>query len=808
MSRFYPRLVATSWSFGIIRGILFVIAAYLFFLSMPNEFATYGDGSFNRSISEILPFETYIHLGVFASASTSLFRNTNTLTFAMSKLGSGYLAVFGIFQLIVSIHQAIYIHHKYYLDFYMQHVQQRKMTSFSIFVHFYNNHPVSFIPMLVNFTLALAGMTACANVNYIRKIKIQNEILAAATNTTKRFHSCSDCTNNDCMDLDSAETATLLSNEDTMHTHSLNESRKRPTRVDDGFFATSTNYQTLGSNSKKQTKCLKLLNVSIICQYLWFVTYCGLLTLHHTGWLVDVSEHKPLISDENLTLPFNYWIVGYATSFTMVLHRAFIVSAQYRLLYSNKWNHDVSIFFAAGLIMVPLVLNIGYLIKMIIMSRNNTQISLVSLILIVTDTMIEIVVLCCLFLLYCLIPSEDLTFYNDIKRVNSAIDAAHQNYDFNYLSPRLTVWHMTNIDETIWAALQPKLKTDSSVIQSNKYYAKMIGISVTLAAVCMILIENMVYISVNTYYSSSKDVFYIFDNFNKILLWSFHLTTLWFFGFVRSIYIASKFDIIKRPLTNLFGVVMLIVGILMPLFDVMHQYLEKSSTGWMLPTTLVFYTFRAVLCILFLIGLNGFKSIEKSEYLEYLKKYKKIQSQIQCNQKDFKHKRLMTTKIGGGLVISLLIMEMLYIVVGILRSDWDCDLITLNMNYYDYDNDHMITNWFMFGGETIMFGTAFHVACLVNIFLIDAIYTKYWYPSYDFARATLVCIIILGTWQILNATVFIGIKTFLTQPTMMLMLAMMILISLRLLVMLCEMDNLFTNRSEFLLNDGFKIFKQ
>ena len=85
-------------------------------------------------------------------------------------------------------------------------------------------------------------------------------------------------------------------------------------------------------------------------------------------------------------MSFNDWIVGYSKSFTMALHRGFIVSTHYRLLYSNKCKHNVSIFVAAGTLLVSLMKIIRY------NSNDNDSIPFVSLMLIIGDLLIEIIV--------------------------------------------------------------------------------------------------------------------------------------------------------------------------------------------------------------------------------------------------------------------------------------------------------------------------------------------------------------------------------------------------------------------------------
>ncbi len=41
-------------------------------------------------------------------------------------------------------------------------------------------------------------------------------------------------------------------------------------------------------------------------------------------------------------------------------------------------------------------------------------------------------------------------------------------------------------------------------------------------------------------------------------------------------------------------------------------------------------------------------------------------------------------------------------------------------------NDKVVVNWSIFGGETPLFGAAFHIGFLVGLFIFDTAISKHW----------------------------------------------------------------------------------
>lgn len=137
-----------------------------------------------------------------------------------------------------------------------------------------------------------------------------------------------------------------------------------------------------------------------MCEWVWYALYCILCML----------DHLQLISDENQDssdVSLNDWIVGFTKSFTMTLHRAFISSMTYKLLYGNKWNNKLSILLCGLLILVPFILNIVYFIKQTIslltVAKELTLI--LSLCLVATEIVIECGTFYCLYGLWHLVES-------------------------------------------------------------------------------------------------------------------------------------------------------------------------------------------------------------------------------------------------------------------------------------------------------------------------------------------------------------------------------------------------------------------
>ena len=135
----------------VIRLILLSTSGCLFFFSTKtnNNFSNYGDGSFSLSISSILPFITYIHVGWFSLALNSTFKGTNSLSFSLSKMTILYLSIHSFWQIIISIIFGNYYIYEYYYS------KNHKFGDIQIFhyLNYYIKYPIFLIPILINFIL-------------------------------------------------------------------------------------------------------------------------------------------------------------------------------------------------------------------------------------------------------------------------------------------------------------------------------------------------------------------------------------------------------------------------------------------------------------------------------------------------------------------------------------------------------------------------------------------------------------------------------------------------------------------------------
>ena len=607
-----PIYAHCQWSLGIIRGVLFLVAGHLFIFEIKNNFSDYGDGSLGFSVSTILPFETYIHLGLFALCCVSLFTKTNVLTFAMVKAATLYFGVFSLFELIVSVYFSNFYFNKHYKTYELDHKHIFK-TKFQSIIRFYNEYPVLLVPILTNIILLIASMIAFSTVNYVRNVTCERILTEQQkTASSKSKNNNNNNNNNISRNLtyeETDETISLVRNErdesnnTNITSNTNNNSRSDSSKREFGFYSTNSFIINADAkNGRAVYKYLNLLYFLIICQCVWFVIYCMLLAFHHC-WLLEKSrvDESIFASDSiinNLNSKFSFlgvdwslwsdiaindvnidtieefmefrdWIVGYTKSFTFTLHRGFMVCIQYKLLYANKWKNDISILLAATMLLVPLTLNIGFLLSILVhatmhgsgeISENNYIVPLVSLILILIDLTLELFVFYDLYCLWSLIDSNSKfePFTNKPR-----------NLDVTELTPRLQIWDMATIDANIWCALQPNLKSKVDIILNNQYYGKMIMVSIVCLFICMVFIENMICISVSVFYgmddSFGMNGAFAFTQFNTICVWGAHLGVMWCYGFSLSHYTSKRFNINKKPFSNTIAVTLMLITLVLPL---------------------------------------------------------------------------------------------------------------------------------------------------------------------------------------------------------------------------------------------------
>lgn len=842
------------FTLGLVKGILFIIATSLFFFIHFNNYINYGDGSLNYNIASILPFETLVHLGLFSLASSAVFYGINTLSFAMTKMFTLYLVIHSVFQLIIAI-----LFSNYYIEnYYKQSIFENKLLKIHnnhSKLHFVIRDPILLAPLLINLVMFGSSTIAFFTVNRVRRINCQYVL---------KFNN-----NHNSMDNDNNANRTNVITVNDMDLEEEKEERKEIKLGSESESTQELKNMFENSNTNRQQhrlyfqelktralafkffneidkdycndfvtdlehKWLNVLYISIICEWIWFALYCLICVVHH--YLVLTSEinydmhtwqlwsnFNINIGDENThtnnILSLSDWIDGYTQSFTMTLHRAFIISLIYKLLYANKWKNDLAIMAAATLLLVPFGLNVAYLIKFINESNSNQiEIPLVSLLLILIEAIIHVIMFVCMFNLWYLIDSSQSHMNKGLK-----IASVEKTKDIlNSYIPRITIFDMANINENIWNL---SIGSDFSKIIKNRIWANVIGFAILGICCLMVVIENMVSISVFTYYelnnsnvnnkNSGKTVCFILDQFNKVLLWSFHMSTMYFYGFVMSVDYSKKFQFTMKPMANFAAFGGLIIS-LMPCYHVISD-IPRNERSWMTYFVIGSTSTRVVLSLSMIYALNKYKHIDKNDYLKYKKKYDEI-NDTSSNNKDVvksKHLKFAFEKKFGTFFIPLyIILIICYIYSSVLQSNWTGDLISMNMIInHDYSGtgsrykNNSNINWAIFGGEAPLFGAGFHFAYLLSAFLTDTIFTKHWYPSYDLSISFLFCVIFLGAWQIVNL-LFVAvwfennvnlIPIIFSQPVV-IFLTILVLVGVAIFVVLCRIDNLFSNKSGFFID--------
>eukprot|EP01084_Bolivina_argentea_P137927 242913_1 len=421
---------------GIIGSAMFWIGGYLLSSPPPNilsDINNNNDINIYYLASNILPFQTFIHIALLFLASITYWKIQNILSFCMVKCGCFYLFIHSIFSTILILK---------YLYTYYQDITYNMIIIPLTFISWF------LFPSLFSFLIVRKQHTINDELQYKWKhIK----------NTTQNSRKYQQLTTDD------------IDDENQLY--------------DEQFIT-------------QQYWCYYMY-ISLGLNIIWYIIY-SLLQCINDLYLINSG-----IPCEMLYV--GQWLTGYTQSFTMAFHRAFIISCIYNIIF-RPWCHN-TVYIAIGATLTSFLLNIGYL-TIFIFNNNflfqfdnkiNTFHS-ISFLLILTKTIILSMMLICEYKLYKLLPLKKEYNTHEIVR------------------KRPTMFDIISFE--------------GEITKKQKKGLYLIVISSTLLFISM-QFEVIFMLFASTYlFQKDQNPWIIF---NKLLLWSFHLCTIYVHAMVVSI---------------------------------------------------------------------------------------------------------------------------------------------------------------------------------------------------------------------------------------------------------------------------------
>ena len=718
------------------NGILFFVSGYMFIFPVKNMYSNVNDGTLEYLYMTITPFINWIHIGFFCLSGTDIFKRIGTLSFCIVKIGSLYLIINSVNQLVLS-----YYYGMYYSGYKMD--ESRGMI---------------YIPILVNIVLIGSNgfIFMCCN-------RIRESVIECRRNEAKSIVELTEQLNPDSGDVndDDNENQSFLKNAVKMdNTHEFF-----------GFYWNNT-----GLN-KNQEKYSNILLMFVIMSVLWFIIYQCLCVYHHVLVLKNpdlLLNSEPLfkfggksfvlwnkIFDNNVDVHQGYFNVlniqnfceQFTVSNTMVFHRGFILTTVVKLLYCNHCKSNISISIAIVAVSATLWYDSFYIIKMVFVEDT---IPLISLVLLVFELIIQIgFIFCCLqfYTLY------DINSNNNSRWIFNIPHYTKRDI-INYWKPRQYVWDSTNFNPKHWNVLINEYGLSLKNLRKNKFYCFIIWTSIVILTSVM-LFENIFMITVQHLYNLSK-----WDDYLVILIYTQHLCLL-----------HKRTDKLR---------IWLYWGVLFSIFSIpLGQIIFKTGIGELGlfgKVIIACYILKMGSLSTFCWGLlvprkwNG-PYVPKEIFIKYIKSI--------TNYDDL-HDKIERTQYKGCKWVTIYYFSIvIFVFIIALSTDFNCDIISMNLTNKYYVNTW---NYFIIGGEPYLYSILFHDCFVIALVAYDAIVVKEFGISYDVSKLLIWCIIITTLSQLINMIIFGNITG---EVFGVLLLLYIVFISFKIVKILHNIPNMF-----------------
>ena len=435
----------------------------------------------------------------------------------------------------------------------------------------------------------------------------------------------------------------------------------------------------------------KILDWIIWLDIMWYVIYISILVIQRLMLTLQMrSKLNVNLDDHDHNGYPSLFFDGYIESFTMGLHRAFILSIIHKLLYDNKCMDMVSIYMALSITSLNLILNSTYIVKILLhigLTNDPLSIELVTSLVMICYELSLFVAMSCTIYQLAKLRSQDS---EGTKRPTPSIDVQRKN---RIVRPTIRDIAMISIGK--WEQLlnsgviSNTRRTSVRRIKYNKNVARLITFCI-FSLICIICVEIMLTMFIDTIMFEKFN----WDLFNEIILYAYHLSVMSFYAYLLSIYKISIFN-------NIFALMFLIyVGCNTHL----HLAIKYS---------------KMILIVLFIIGVNSYKFVDIDDYLTYFNYCSRFRIQsrsmyaISRGDGNSSSSRLRSNIDRNSLknsnirLITLFLCSLVgYIVFNILLSDSMNAVIVKDVMDSNY-NDVMI-NWYCLGNDIPMIDTAFH----------------------------------------------------------------------------------------------------
>ena len=661
---------------GIIGSAMFWIGGYLL-LYPPSNILTDINHNIDINIhylaSNILPFQTFIHIALLFLASITYWKIQNILSFCMTKCGCFYLFIHSISSLILITKYLYLNHHRLNYDF--------------IFM------PLTFIfwfliPSFFGFIIVRKEHKNNDELQYKWK-QIRNQQYQRLDNDNNEYNEEEDNNNN-------------------IEIHDQSFIRRQ-------FW-------------------VYYVYIFLAINVMWYILYISLQCYHNMH----------IISD----LPIGEWLNGYTQSFTMSFHRAFILSCIYNIIF-RPWCHN-TVYISIGATLISFVLNIGYLSlhfnftnpTKLNIDTDNYFYSILSFILILTKCIILSGLLFCEYQVYKLLS----IFQDEEYNKNEIVRKRPTMFDILY-----------------------NFTGNGSLTRKQKFGLYLIIYSSTAFIISMQMeVIFMLYVATYLFGHDSNP----WEIFNKLLLWSFHLMTIYVHAIVVSVQFNDSYIRASKLLAAL-NVALLIFAI-WNVYIVSYSIFTKPPDSKYLHfdyIVILFCIIRSITSLSAWIGFSKLKTIQPFQSQTF--NYNEITTNNDKNQQ----------KLSKNYIIVYGILLFIYYLTCLYRYEWNGNLFILNDN-----------NWAIICSETPEYGLLFHSGLLNIIFIFDAGISRRWSPTWDLSRTFLLSITCLGTLQIINCILlYCGDIYAYTQCEILLFPALLIwiLISFKMCLRLHSLDNLF-----------------
>ncbi|ETO35556.1 hypothetical protein RFI_01509 [Reticulomyxa filosa] len=601
----YGRPYFTTCIF-LIGGAMFWVSGYLLLFPPNNVFSKLSKSSYGMMYpaSNILPYQTIVHIGLFMLGSLSYWKARNLLGFCMSKMGCFYLIWHSGAHLFLSIYH-FYVHgwqqhyvHTFAIVFNLwflvpaiigyYYTTKEKVESHQISFHY--KYPIISINYLFFERQDIemkSKKTAHKNkARYLKAVQKSSELNFVSN---RKLEHESDSDDNDDGDDDNLDNN---DNDESIEMQPLksNVSRWEEDESKDAECDRGRRGKEMKRNKEEEEEeeeCLvdkqqqywcTIIYICVFAEMLWFILYMLLVLIHHWTALRNSFEGHALQftpqhgvafgesrvffflwddvasgCDWKPNMPLSEWFSGttfffffatytyvyvciqrmkkkgYVVSFTMVFHRAFLTCVVYNIIYDC--NYINVLYIAFGSTLMCLGLNASYLLY-IVVNMESKGFPLMSALLMSLEMCIEVATLYATYQLVRLCPPPPRLKH--IEQLRPRL-STFQFAEWTCHWPRSLSWcvnaHATGNGDPRQGHV---FVVTNGITEQGKRGAYFISLGSVLLLASM-LVETMLLCSVYIWHiSRNEDMVMDWNILNDLVLWGLHACAIFVYMTIQS----------------------------------------------------------------------------------------------------------------------------------------------------------------------------------------------------------------------------------------------------------------------------------